>query len=148
MEYLHKVIQCLKKCHFIYCYRKISNNILSEQSQFDEMKKTYTSYRYMCLCIYFALLRCSFVPDSEIPWTCSPPGSSVDQTITHYWILLAGCHFLFQEMFLIQGSNPSLSHLLPWQVSSLPVTSTQEALVCLYVHVNFMYTHNEDIRNH
>ena len=30
-----------------------------------------------------------------------------------------GCHFLLQEIFLIQGSNPSLLHLLHWQVRSL-----------------------------
>ena len=33
MKYLQKVIQCIKKCHFMYCYRKISNNILSEQNK-------------------------------------------------------------------------------------------------------------------
>ena len=30
-----------------------------------------------------------------------------------------GCTFLLQGIFLIQGSNPSLLHLLHWQVSSL-----------------------------
>ncbi|XDA72055.1 hypothetical protein R6Z07F_002342 [Ovis aries] len=31
-----------------------------------------------------------------------------------------GCHFLFQEIFLIQGSNPQLWHLLQRQMDSLP----------------------------
>ena len=31
-----------------------------------------------------------------------------------------GCHFLFQEVFLAQGSNPSLLCLLHWQADSLP----------------------------
>ena len=30
-----------------------------------------------------------------------------------------GCHALLQEVFLIQGLNPSLLHLLNWQVGSL-----------------------------
>ena len=33
-----------------------------------------------------------------------------------------GCHFLLQGIFLTQGSNPSLLHLLNWQVGSLPVS--------------------------
>ena len=32
-----------------------------------------------------------------------------------------GCHFLFQEIFLTQGSNPHLLHLLHWQMDSLPL---------------------------
>ena len=31
------------------------------------------------------------------------------------------CHFLFQGIFLTQGSNPCLLHLLHWQVDSLPL---------------------------
>ena len=34
-----------------------------------------------------------------------------------------GCHFLLQEIFLTQGSNPRLLHLLHWQVDSLPLSS-------------------------
>ena len=32
-----------------------------------------------------------------------------------------GCHFLLQGIFLIQGSNPRLLCLLPWQARSLPL---------------------------
>ena len=32
-----------------------------------------------------------------------------------------GCHFLLQEIFPTQGLNPSLLHLLHWQVESLPL---------------------------
>ena len=32
-----------------------------------------------------------------------------------------GCHFLFQEIFPTQGSNPYLWHLLHWQADSLPL---------------------------
>ena len=31
------------------------------------------------------------------------------------------CHFLLQEIFLSQGSNPHLLHLLHWQADSLPL---------------------------
>ena len=33
-----------------------------------------------------------------------------------------GCHFLLQEIFLTQGSNTHLLHLLHWQAGSLPVS--------------------------
>ena len=33
-----------------------------------------------------------------------------------------GCHFLFQGIFLIQGSNPCLLRLLYWQADSLPLS--------------------------
>ena len=32
-----------------------------------------------------------------------------------------GCHFLLQGIFLTQGSNPRLLHLLHWQADSLPL---------------------------
>ena len=34
-----------------------------------------------------------------------------------------GCHALLQGIFLTQGSNPCLLHLLHWQVSSLPLAA-------------------------
>ena len=48
----------------------------------------------------------------------TPPGSSV------HGISQAGvsCHFLLQGIFLIQGSNPHLLHLLCWQADSLPLS--------------------------
>ena len=33
----------------------------------------------------------------------------------------ADCHFLLQEIFPTQGSNPCLLHLLHWQADSLPL---------------------------
>ena len=38
-----------------------------------------------------------------------------------------GCHFLLQRIFLTQGLNPHLLHLLNCQVSSLPAESSREA---------------------
>ena len=64
----------------------------------------------------------SVVSDSVVtPWTaarqaplcpCDFPGKSTG----------VGCHFLLQETFLIQGSNPSLLHLLHGQTDSLPLS--------------------------
>ena len=34
----------------------------------------------------------------------------------------AGCHFLLQEIFLIQGSHPHLLSLLHWQADSVPLS--------------------------
>ena len=45
---------------------------------------------------------------------CSPQGSSV-HGISQARRLEEGCHFLLQRIFLTQGLNPSLFHLLHWQ---------------------------------
>ena len=52
---------------------------------------------------------------------CSPPGSSV-HGIFPSKDTGVGCHFLLQGIFLTQGSNPSLLHLLHWQAESLPLS--------------------------
>ena len=40
-----------------------------------------------------------------------------------------GCHSLLQGIFLIQGSNMSLLHLLHWQASSLPAEPPEKPYV-------------------
>ena len=52
------------------------------------------------------------------PTDCHPRGSSVHGILSRqeYW---SGLHFLLQGIFLTQGSNPRLLHLLHWQVASL-----------------------------
>ena len=52
------------------------------------------------------------------PVDSSPPGSSV-HGIFQSRILNMGCHSLFQGIFLIQGLNCCLLHLLHWQVNFL-----------------------------
>ena len=44
-----------------------------------------------------------------------------------------GSHFLFQTIFLTQGSNPRLLHLLPWQADSLSLYHLGN-LVHIYVY--------------
>ena len=61
------------------------------------------------------------VSDSWTPWTvdCSPLGYSVNgisQQDTGEC-----CHFLLQELFSAQGSNPHFLCLLHWQVDFLPL---------------------------
>jgi len=41
------------------------------------------------------------------------------------------CHFLLQEIFLTQGLNPSLLHLLYWKVGSLPAEPLRKPLLLL-----------------
>ena len=54
------------------------------------------------------------------PMDCSPPGSSV-QGIFPGNSTGEGCHFLLQGIFLTQGVNLRLLHLLHLQVDSLPL---------------------------
>ena len=39
-----------------------------------------------------------------------------------------GCHALLQGIFPTQGSNPSLLHLLHWQVGSLPLVPPEKRM--------------------
>ena len=52
----------------------------------------------------------------------STPGSSVHGIILARILESVGCHFLLQGIFLAQGLNPSLLHLLHWHVGSLPLS--------------------------
>ena len=62
----------------------------------------------------------------------SPPGSSVHEfSRQEYW---SGLYFLLQGIFPTQGLNPSLLHLLYWQVGSLPLVLL-EKLVALYSYI-------------
>ena len=49
-----------------------------------------------------------------------------------------GCHFLLQEIFPTQGSNPCLLCLLRWQVGSFTISTTWEAPLYAYVALNYI----------
>ena len=74
----------------------------------------------MCMCGKLLQL-CLTICD---PMDCSPPGSpeshqnTMDSPGKNTGV---GCHTLLQGIFLTQGSNPCLFHLLCWQVGSLPL---------------------------
>ena len=51
---------------------------------------------------------------------CSPAGSSV-HGISPGKNTGVGCHFQLQGVFLTQGLNPRLLHLLQWQTDSFPL---------------------------
>ena len=65
---------------------------------------------------------------------CRPSGSFVHVILQarilqwHYW----SCHFFLQGIFLTQGSNPRLSHLLHWQAGSLPLVPLGKPLSHLW----------------
>ena len=74
---------------------------------------------------------CMCVQLCKAPWNpmdCSLPGSSVhgDSPGKNTGV---GCDFLFQGTFLIQGSNPPLSHLLHWQADSLPLSHLENPVL-------------------
>ena len=68
----------------------------------------------MCLCVCSQL--CPTLCD---PMDCSPPGQAPPSMEFSSKNIGVGCHFLFQRMFLHQGSNPSPLH---WQSDSLPLS--------------------------
>ena len=54
------------------------------------------------------------------PMDCSPPGSSLHGDFLGKDTGV-GCHVFLQEIFLTQGSNLHLLHLLHWQAGFLPL---------------------------
>ena len=70
---------------------------------------------YKCVCVYV----CSVMSNSATIWTVvrqvllSKEFSSKNIEV--------GCHFLLQEIFLIQRSRPHRFYFLHWQVDSLPL---------------------------
>ena len=61
---------------------------------------------------------------------CSLPGSSVhgDSPGKNTGV---GCHALLQEIFLSQGLNPHLLHLLHWRADSLPLAPHGKPFISL-----------------
>ena len=46
-----------------------------------------------------------------------------------------GCHFLLQGLFLTQGSNPCLLHLLHWQMDSLPLSHLESPILHFIIYL-------------
>ena len=66
------------------------------------------------------------------PVGCSPPGSSVHGD-SRGKNTGKGCRALLQGLFLTQGLNLHLSHLLHWWVGSLPLLPLGKHLFMLFV---------------
>ena len=66
----------------------------------------YCSNKNVCVCAQSCQLFCKHLCSWDFP------GKNVG----------TGCHFLFQEIFPIQGSKVILLHLLHWQAESLPLS--------------------------
>ena len=88
------------------------------------------------------LLSCYVVSDSyEIPLDCSPPDSSVhgiSQIRILEWV-----HCLLQGIFLTQGSNPSLIHVLHWQEDSLPQSHLGSPALMFMIALFFFFPAKE-----
>ena len=61
---------------------------------------------------------CSVMSDTLQPMDCSP-SVLLSMEFFRHKNTGASCHCLLQGTFQIQGLNPCLSHLLPWQAGSL-----------------------------
>ena len=71
----------------------------------------------VCVCVCVCAQLCPALYDSM---DCSPSHSSLwDSPGKNTGV---GCHFLLQGIFLTQGLNPCLLHLLHWQENSSPLS--------------------------
>ena len=64
----------------------------------------------------------------------SPPGSSVHRILQ---ARVLACHALLQWIFLTQGSNGSLCHLLHWQLNCLPLSHLESLFKPLHLWNNY-----------
>ena len=77
--------------------------------------------RFSCVWL-FAILWTIACQSPLCPW--DSPGKSTR----------VGCNALLQGIFPTQGLNPSLLHLLHWQVDSLPLSYWTSPKLCLRLH--------------
>ena len=74
-------------------------------------------------------------PDAQLYPTLQPHVCSLPDSIVHGIFpgmnTGVGCHFLFQGILLIQGSNPYLLCLLHWESDSLSLHYLSYAVLCL-----------------
>ena len=103
----------------------------------------------VCVCVAKESVSHSVVSNPLQSMDCSPPGSAVHrlfQARILEWvaIMAMGFHFLLQETFPTQGSNPHLLRLLHLQADSLPTEPSGKphiyVHVCIYVYTN-VYIH-------
>ena len=89
-------------------------------------------YQVVCVCVCaqscLTLLHHGLLP-ARLLCTWNFPGKNAG----------AGCHFLFQGIFLTQGLNPRFLHLLHWQVGYLP-------LCCLGSPLGSLVPHNTNFK--
>ena len=90
------------------------------------------NYTYVCVCAKLLSHVWLFVtPWTIAHWLCpwNFPGKNTR----------LGCHFLFQGIFLTQGSNLGLLRLLHWQVDFSPLCNLGSPVcvcVCVYLYIN------------
>ena len=70
---------------------------------------------------------------------CSPPGSFVHGDSPGK-ITGVGCNFFLQGIFLTQGSNPCVLHLLHWQAGSLPLAPSGKSHILVQTVITVITT--------
>ena len=78
--------------------------------------------------VLVCMLNLSGVSDSFWPWGLLPARLLCPWDFPGKYTGV-GCHFLLQGIFLTQGWNLSLLHLLHWQVDSLPLSHLGSPLI-------------------
>ena len=105
---------------------KLTSPALQADSLFAEPPWRAQNQLYIYIYIYIytvCVLNClQSCPTLCSPRDCSPPCSSVLGSLQRKSTEV-GCHALLQGIFLPQGSNPCLFHLVHWQAGSLPPAS-------------------------
>ena len=106
---------------------------LSLLRNLDDLKQLYVCVRvWMCTRTCPHMLSSSVVSDSLQPHGLQPARLLCPQNFLGKNTGV-DCHSLLQGIFLTQGLNPSLLHLLHWQADSLPLS----CLGSLFIYVWF-----------
>ena len=91
--------------------------------QWVESHKFLSLHTTECCCLVFTSCLTLLWPHGRWPAKLLCPWDSPGKNTG------VGCHFLLQELFPIQGSNP---HLLHWQADSLPLSSREAPITECY----------------
>ena len=100
-----------------------TRNLRCSGSLIDDQK---LAILHLCVCTQSCLILCN-------PVDCNWPGSSV-HVIFQARNAGVGCYFLFQRIFLTQGSNPCLLCLLYWQANSFTCVTWEAPVLHLELY--------------
>ena len=130
-------LNCCFACEINHCQNSIGiiqNIILCFSSPLSFLARVKTFFsssipscvlkqQWVCVCVCVCVSVCvcaQLCPTLFDSMDCSPSDSSPWDSPGKNTGL--GCHFLLQGIFLMQGSNPCLLHLLHWEENSLPLS--------------------------
>ena len=120
-----------------YVYRRYPNLTQFAQKPLKDFQNIKLAKLYqLCMCARSHSTLYNPI-DSSLPGFSVPANSPGKDTEV-------GCHFLLQGIFLSQGLNPCLLHLLHWQADSLPLYHLAVSYISMLLEIRICQTNVEE----